>query len=662
MRIRKLLIANRGEIARRIIRTCRKMGIQTVALYSEADRFYPFVREADEAYPLGGSTAPETYLNIPKILDLAQRARVDAIHPGYGFLAENAEFARAVTGAGLIFVGPHADAIAAMGSKAEAKALAQSVGVPTVPGFQEPGATLEEFQAAAERLGFPVLLKAAAGGGGKGMRIVETPEAFAEAFLAAQREAEYAFGSRELLLEKYFPAARHIEIQILGDKHGNLIHLRERECTIQRRYQKIVEESPSPVLSPAEREEMGEMALRLARALRYDNAGTVEFLYAGPRTFYFLEVNTRLQVEHPVTEMILGLDLVEWQIRVAQGEPLTLQPEALQPQGYAIEVRLYAEDPERDFAPSTGVVRLWQVPELPYLRVEAAVESGTAISPYYDAMIAKLIAHGPTRAEGLQRLRYALSRVVCLGIQHNLPLLQALLEEPDFLEGRYTTHFLAERPHLLAARRFTEAERTACVVGLTLWRLRQEASSRALLPTFPLNWRNTPQAPLPYGWLLQGEIHTVGVAALEGPVFRCRGKDWEGTAYLLERTDHYLTYEWDQRRWTLYVASAAEEEQYWVHLMAVGSTQAKLLPRFPDVGTELKAGTYQAPMPGQVLKVLVQPGDTVKPGQTLLLFVSMKMEQRIQAQEAGTVEAVYVREGEQVEAGRELLRLVPEQG
>jgi 3-methylcrotonyl-CoA carboxylase alpha subunit len=383
--IQKVLIANRGEIARRIQRTCRRMGISTVAIYSDPDREAPFVREADEAYPLSGQTPAETYLNIEKILAIADRAGADAIHPGYGFLSENAAFARAVAQRSaervasgrppLRFVGPHPEAIARMGSKSEARALMQANGIPTIPGYYEPEASPQVLQAAAEKIGYPILLKAAAGGGGKGMRIVHKPDEFLEAFQAAQREALNAFGSGELLLERYFPRARHIEVQLLGDKHGHLLHLYERECSLQRRYQKIFEESPAPTLPPEDRKRLTDTAVQIGRLLSYDNAGTVEFLYVGPGEFYFLEVNTRLQVEHPVTEAILGLDLVEWQLRIAAGEVLPFQQEALQPAGHAIEVRLYAEDPAANFQPSTGRILLWRVPDLPFLRVDSGVET-----------------------------------------------------------------------------------------------------------------------------------------------------------------------------------------------------------------------------------------------------------------------------------------------
>ncbi|MCX7606877.1 MAG: biotin/lipoyl-binding protein [Bacteroidia bacterium] len=670
MSIQRLLIANRGEIARRIIRTCRKMGIASIAIYSDADRHYPFVREADEAYALGGNTATDTYLNAQKIIELADRAEADAIHPGYGFLSENAAFARAVSShsqerlqAGkkpLLFIGPHPDAIEQMGSKSNAKILMQKVGIPTVPGFQKRGASVEEMREEAERLGFPVLLKAAGGGGGKGMRIVYEPDAFIEAFESAQREALHAFGDQELLLEKYFPSARHIEFQILGDKHGRIVHLFERECSIQRRYQKILEETPAPMLTPADREAMGAAAVRAAQTLRYDSAGTVEFIHVREGEFYFLEVNTRLQVEHPITEVSTGIDLVEWQIRIAQGESLPFSQESLEQRGHAIEVRLYAEDPARDFAPSTGKILYWDVPDVPYLRVDSGIETGSLVSPYYDPLLAKLIVHAETRREALRRLEYVLSRTVCLGLPHNLGLLRALCQDEDFIKGEYDTQFLPRKPHLRLSPPLATPALIAYAVGLTLWRILQAVKRRAPLPDFPPNWRNTLQTPLPHGWRIQDNLLTVTCIPKSTELFLCKGTDWEGIAHVLQIEENLLRYEWKGQLLSLFFyRSSGEEEKYWVYHPGMGGLEVKLLPRFPVIEQAEKKGSYKATMPGQVTQILVQPGEQVSAGQTLLVFVSMKMENRIQAAEAGTVQAVYVREGDTIEAGTQLLHIEP---
>lgn len=443
---RKVLVANRGEIARRVIQACRELGIRTVAVYSEADANAPFVREADEAYLLGGAPASESYLNIRRILEVAQQAGAQAIHPGYGFLSENPEFAAACAQAGIVFIGPRPEVIRLLGDKGAAKRAAERAGVPTVPGYTpEDHATPETLLQAAQQLGFPVLLKAVAGGGGKGMRIADSPERFLEIAESAAREAQNAFGDPRLMLERYIAHPRHIEVQILADQHGTVMHLYERECSIQRRHQKIIEESPSPALDAKTRTAICEAAVRLAQAVGYTNAGTVEFLYEqtpdGGR-FYFLEVNTRLQVEHPVTELVTGVDLVHWQIRIAAGERLELSLPKLH--GHAIEARLYAEDPENEFAPSLGTLLAYQVPHLPGVRVDSGVEAGSVITHHYDPMIAKVIAHAPDRTAAIRRLVNALEQITIVGVRTNQAFLMDVLQHPAFLVGALHTGFLQE--------------------------------------------------------------------------------------------------------------------------------------------------------------------------------------------------------------------------
>ena len=430
--ITAILIANRGEIASRVIRTCRKMGIKAIAVYSEADRHAPFVAQADEAVFLGGSAPSESYLDVEKIIGAAKRTGADAIHPGYGFLSENAAFAERCAREGIAFIGPHPEAIRAMGSKSEAKSLMKQAGVPVVPGYQGEDQSNERLVKEATSMGFPVLLKAAAGGGGKGMRIVHEAAGVQAAIDAAKREAKSAFGDDELIVEKYIASGRHIEFQIFGDQHGNAIHLLERECTIQRRYQKVIEESPSPVMGDDLRARMGEVAVNAAKALRYDNAGTVEFIYDDKTgEFYFLEVNTRLQVEHPVTEEVTGLDLVQLQIKSAQGIPLRVKQDEVKGRGYAIECRLYAEDASNDFMPVTGTVERFSWPEVDGLRVETAIESGSAITVHYDPMIAKLVVWGDDRTTAQRRMAYVLRHLVCLGTTTNQALLLELLDHPE---------------------------------------------------------------------------------------------------------------------------------------------------------------------------------------------------------------------------------------
>ncbi len=438
----KILIANRGEIAVRILRACRELGLQSVAVFSEADRGALHARLADEAVFIGPAPAGESYLDAGRILEAARRTGAGAVHPGYGFLAENAEFAQAVAEAGLTFIGPPPEAIRSMGDKAEARARMEAAGVPVVPGYHGPDRS-PELKAAAAELGFPVMVKAAAGGGGKGMRIVRTPAPFEEAVAAARREAQHAFGDPRLILEKYVAEARHIEIQVLADGHGRRRHLFERECSIQRRHQKILEETPSPFLDPDMRVAMGAAALAAAEAVGYVNAGTVEFI-VDPRTkaFYFLEMNTRLQVEHPVTELVTGLDLVAWQMRIAAGEPLTFAQADLFQRGHAIECRLYAEDPANGFLPESGPLLRFVPPEGPGVRVDSGVVSGDFVGTHYDPLLAKLVVHAESRAAAIQRMQIALAQTVVLGLKTNLDFLRAVLVQPAFQAGETTTAFI----------------------------------------------------------------------------------------------------------------------------------------------------------------------------------------------------------------------------
>ena len=440
---KKILIANRGEIAARIIRACREMGIATVAVYSEADRRAVHVRLADEAVPVGPAPASQSYLKIERILEAAAKTGAEAVHPGYGFLSENAGFARAVKAAGLVFIGPPAEAIEAMGDKGRARQRAQDAGVPVVPGYQ--GEAQGDLSGEAERIGFPMLVKAAAGGGGKGMRVVRAPEEFAEAVESARREAQHAFGDDRLILERFVERARHIEFQVLGDQHGNLLHLFERECSVQRRHQKIIEETPSPFVDDALRERMGAAAVAAARAAGYHNAGTVEFIVDPERRdFYFLEMNTRLQVEHPVTELVTGLDLVQWQIRVAAGERLPFRQEDLRQRGHAIECRLYAEDPASNFLPAVGTLLRFVEPEGPGVRVDAGYASGDEVSIHYDPMIAKIITWAEDRPAAARKMTAALRETVLLGLTNNNAFLQDVLADPAFQRGEVHTTWVED--------------------------------------------------------------------------------------------------------------------------------------------------------------------------------------------------------------------------
>ncbi|HEY1387811.1 MAG TPA: acetyl-CoA carboxylase biotin carboxylase subunit, partial [Ktedonobacterales bacterium] len=491
--IRKALVANRGEIACRVMRTCRSLGIATVAVFSDADATARHVREADEAVHIGESAASASYLAIPALIAAARRTGADAIHPGYGFLAENADFAAACEDAGLVFIGPSADVIRRMGSKREAKRLAAGAGVPVVPGYEGDDTSDARLIAAAREIGYPVMVKASAGGGGKGMRIVARASELPDALASARREALSAFGDETLLLERALVEPRHVEIQIFGDSHGHVIALGERECSIQRRHQKVIEETPSTALAPDLRARMGEAAVAIGRTLGYTGAGTVEFILDREGAFYFLEVNTRLQVEHPVTELVTGLDLVRWQMLVAEGHPLPLAQDEITFNGHAVEARVYAEDPASGFLPQAGTALLWRPPEGDGVRVDAGVETGDTISPYYDPMAAKISAFGATRDEALRRLDAALRRTVLFGVRSNLDYVRRVLLHPDHRAGRISTAFLEQHAaDLLPAMSNQPIDGLApaqlAALAITMRRL-------SATPT-PATWRNNRSRPL----------------------------------------------------------------------------------------------------------------------------------------------------------------------
>ncbi|MDZ4699428.1 MAG: acetyl-CoA carboxylase biotin carboxylase subunit [Rhodothermales bacterium] len=489
-KIRKLLIANRGEIAVRIIRTCRRLGIQTVAIYSDADRIAPHVQLADEVYAIGPAPSASSYLVIEKILTAARESGADAVHPGYGFLSERAAFAEACAAAGLTFVGPAPQAIRAMGDKTAARALMQEAGVPMAPGSPNAVADPAEAKRLAKHIGYPVLIKAAAGGGGKGMRLVTAPESFQAALETAQREAGAAFGDDRVFIEKYIVEPRHIEIQVLADQHGNTVHLFERECSIQRRHQKVIEEAPSAVLTPDVRAKMGEAAVCAARAVDYVSAGTVEFLVDRDLNFYFMEMNTRLQVEHPVTECITGLDLVEEQIRIAEGEPLGYTQADLAIDGHAIECRIYAEDPANGFLPDPGRLLVHRPPSGPGVRVDAGVEEGGEVPIHYDPMIAKLVAFAPTRAAAIARMDAALSEYRIAGVATTIPFCRFVMQHEAFRSGRFSTHFVADHftPASLATVDPVPDEVFALAAALIADR-RKPPAAAAPIDTAPGAWR-----------------------------------------------------------------------------------------------------------------------------------------------------------------------------
>jgi len=617
MNFSKVLVANRGEIAWRVMRTARAMGYRTVAVYSDADKDAPYVAFADEAVRIGPPPVGESYLSIDRILDAARRSGADAIHPGYGFLSENEAFASACEAANVTFIGPPPAAIGAMGNKAAAKRRMIDAGVPCVPGYQGADQSDANLEAEARQIGLPVMVKAAAGGGGRGMRLVERDGDFLEAIRTARTEAESAFGSGELILEKAVVDARHVEIQVFADAYGNVIHLGERDCSVQRRHQKVIEEAPSPAVDPGLRARMGEAAVAAARAIGYRGAGTVEFLLGADGAFYFLEMNTRLQVEHPVTEAITGLDLVEWQLRVARGEKLPLTQEQVSFNGHAIEVRLYAEDAYAGFLPQTGRIDVWRPATGPGVRIDHGMTDGLAISPYYDPMIAKVIAHGATREEARVRLIRALAETVVLGPTTNRHFLIRLLKHPDFAAGEATTSFLVK--HQFPAPEIDEAHWNAA--ANFLW---QDSAQK--YPPSMRGWRNSNPEPTPIRLAAGGKERLMQIRTadpMEVP-FHIDGND------ILVDLD----------------------------ALTVRFTDKTYAP--PETAVAGSDGKLRAPMDGRIVAIKVAPGDKVVRGQTLIVLEAMKIQHQLKAALDAKVEAISVLEGQQVSNRTVLVAMEPD--
>ncbi len=650
--IRKILIANRGEIACRIMRTCRSMGIATVAVFSTVDAQARHVREADEAIHIGDNAAAASYLNIPALIEAARRSGADAIHPGYGFLAENADFAAACLEARLIFIGPTPDAIRRMGSKREAKLLMQAADVPTVPGYQGEDQSDETLIAAGQQIGFPLMVKAAAGGGGKGMRVVAGPGALPDALAAARRESLSAFGDDTLILERVIAPARHVEFQIFGDQHGQIIHLGERECSIQRRHQKIIEETPSTALTPELRERMGAAAVTVGRQIDYVNAGTVEFILDEAGNFYFLEVNTRLQVEHPVTEYVTGLDLVRWQIEVAEGRPLPLKQEEVRFRGHAIECRVYAEDPANGFLPATGDILLWSEPAGDGVRVDAGISSRDAVSIYYDPMLAKIITYGADRAEALRRMDRALSQTVLMGLRNNIAFLRGILLHPAHVAGHLSTDFIEQ--HFSGQSADVALPPPALVAAALARELARRTSGY---------WRNNPNAPIPSRFRAEGSQEcSAWLMPANDATFQCTLEQaGNKTAYTVK----VLEYQAPDLRFALdghvlrAVVVEAPHHRYWVQVDGNTCTLTWISPLpEPDERREGQ-GSLRAPMPGNVRAVLAVPGQQVRKGETLMLLEAMKMEHSIRAPYDGVVTVIAHQPGAMVQADAILLEIAP---
>ncbi len=640
-----VLVANRGEIACRIMRTAKAMGLTTVAVHSATDRNARHVRQADAAVDLGGSRAADSYLQIDKLIAAAKNSGAMAIHPGYGFLSENAGFARAVEQAGLIFLGPPASAIDAMGSKSAAKSLMEAAGVPLVPGYHGDAQDAGTFREAAARIGYPVLLKATAGGGGKGMKVVERDEDLAEALASAQREAQSSFGDARMLVEKYVLKPRHVEIQVFADQHGHCLYLNERDCSIQRRHQKVVEEAPAPGLSAVLRRAMGEAAVRAAKAIGYVGAGTVEFLLDARGEFFFMEMNTRLQVEHPVTEAITGLDLVAWQIRVAQGEPLPMTQEQVPLNGHAIEVRLYAEDPANDFLPATGTLEIYRESmQGPGRRVDSGVAEGDEISPFYDPMLGKLIAWGENREQARLRLLAMLDEFVIGGLRTNLGFLRRIIAHPAFADAELDTDFIP--------RYQTDLLPPAQSLSPQFW----QTAARAYRQSTPAATRDddccspwSSVSGLRLGLPSEVDLHLS--CGDETHKAQLRGDELCAVEW---HSDQLCFEQHGVRRQTLAIRRGDT-----LHLRWQGELRSikRLDPIAAVAASHAHHGGLSAPMNGSIVRVLVAPGEHVESGTPLVVLEAMKMEHSIRAHLAGTVAALYCAEGEMVSEGTVLVEL-----
>jgi acetyl/propionyl-CoA carboxylase alpha subunit len=637
--ISTLLVANRGEIAARVIRTASAMGIHTVAVYSDPDTHAPFVALADDAVRLPGASSAETYLRGDAIITAALDTGADAIHPGYGFLSENAGFAQACADAGLIFVGPPPAAIAAMGSKLEAKSRMDAAGVPVLPGTTVTEET--DLGAAGERIGYPLLVKAAFGGGGRGMRVVHSAAELSEAVASARREAGSAFGDATVFLEHFVTDPRHVEVQIFGDSEGDVVHLFERECSIQRRYQKIVEECPSPAVDDELRAELGAAAVAAGKAIGYVGAGTVEFVLDSTGAFFFLEVNTRLQVEHPVTELVTGLDLVELQLRVAEGEPLPASARDARIGGHAIEVRLYAEDVPAGFLPANGTLHQFRIDPADGVRVDAGVTDGSVVSTHYDPMLAKVIAHGATRRDAARRLARALRRAHIHGVTTNRDLLVGILREPEFLAGKTDTGYLTRHDPAALGAPAPGAWRLPSAAAA----LAQQAADRATIS----EWRYVSSAGQRVRYTLdEQEIEVVfQLGSPEIPI-RVDGEPLPAVRPISVQPDR-VDLEVGGRRYRY--AVARQGDVTYVD-GPEGSFELARVPRWVDPAKAAHVGSLLAPMPGTVLRVLTDEGTTVTAGQPLMILEAMKMEHTVSAPTEGTVTEVHVKPGDQVDTGQ----------
>jgi geranyl-CoA carboxylase alpha subunit len=645
MKFSKVLVANRGEIAVRVMQTAKAMGYQTVAVYSDADCNARHVQEADEAVYIGASKVSESYLSITKIIEACKKTGADAVHPGYGFLSENTDFAQACIDNQIAFIGPTASAIELMGSKRLSKIAMIEAGVPCVPGYEGDRQDLEYLAVQAEQIGFPIMVKASAGGGGRGMRLVQQSSELVEALQTARSEAENAFGSGELILEKAVIAPRHVEIQVFGDTHGNYVYLFERDCSIQRRHQKVVEEAPCPVMTPELRQQMGEAAVAAAKACAYVGAGTVEFLLDASGEFYFLEMNTRLQVEHPVTELITGLDLVEWQLRVANGEQLPLQQHELTLNGHAIEVRLYAEDPRQDFLPQTGQVLRWKPTNLPHVRIDHGMSATDEVSPFYDPMVAKVIAYGKTREDAIRLLARAVDDCVLLGVNSNKQFLVNLLRHPVVVAGDTNTAFIQQ--HFQDDTSLHSQVLSLEILAIAAALLSQSKGIVA--------WQTGLGVPLPLKLKYDDQQIQLQLSS-ENNQITVQLCDQTICIEVIEKTAEQMIYvvEGVRRR----VQYVLDGDQLYLDRDNGNITIRNVTYAAPETADVVGDGKIRAPMDGAVVNILVNKGDSVVKGQTLLVLEAMKIQQQIRSDVDGVVEDILGQQGQQVKKRQMLFSIL----
>ena len=652
--IKTLLVANRGEIARRIFKTCKRNGIKTVAVYSSVDSNSNYIKEADIAVLLEGKDPIQSHMDSLQIIKIAKKFNVDAIHPGYGFLSENASFAKKCKDEKILFVGPEFQSIELMADKDKARLLVKELGIPLLPGYENSKEKESKLLIEAKKIGFPVLLKASAGGGGKGMRTVFKESEFLSSLNEVKREAKNIFGDDRIIIEKYIESGRHIEVQILGDNNGDIFHLFERECTVQRRYQKIIEESPSKVLDTDLRNKMVKCAVQIGKKLGYKSLGTVEFIYDNKtKNFFFLELNTRIQVEHPVTEEITGIDLVDLQLRIAQGEKINLKQNEIKSNGYAIEVRLYAENPESNFLPTSGRIIKLKFPNIYGVRIETDLKSGDFVDIYFDPMLAKVISHDISREKAINKLKYALSKIVLLGPISNIELLKNILSSSLFVKGEYNTDFIFENKNIIKTKR-DQPTLENIAIAATLHRWSKRNRKKKLLKHLPSGWRNNFYEPQTEKFYFNGnEIRCDYKIINEQFVFFINDSNYN--VCIIKSTNKKLHAEIDGVSKKYHIKEI--DNSIYIHSIDFGNVFLQVADRYPNFKTEKEEKGYVSPMPSLVVDVFVKKGDKIKKNQPLVVLSSMKMEDTLYSKEEGVIENINVVKGENIKAGHELLKI-----